>query len=615
MSAIAAITRKGSAPATGECARMVRALRVYGPDGAADVNAGSAQLGVARANKLPEDRFDRQPLTLCDGRFVLVADCRIDNRADLLSACGKPALSEVSDAAVIGFAFEKWGENCFARLRGDFAVCVWDNAQQRFILARDIIGAAPLYFHHSDRMMAVASMPMGLHALEDVPRGPDTDYLKATLYNFGMAAEGSFWQAITRVKPAHIAIVSWQGVETRRYWSPPTERLRGGDHAEYAAELRRLILQATERRLRGSTHIGTHLSAGLDSGAITGAAAELLTGRGRITAFTSAPREGYDVPGAPDIIDESPRAAATAALHDNIDHVILRSRAEWSTDAIERMYQYSQQPSANICNLSWIAAIADAAKARGIKVLMPGQMGNLAMSYDGLHSLTEPLSRFDLGGVLRNMWQTRSSFLTLARHTAAYYGGALMDAIRPSGALKSYHVGHKDSEPPVQRPAWDYAGVMMETLDRVDLGPAHKALYAGWGIDQRDPTYDRDFFDFAASVPMSMFRYQGLERSMMRTAAKGWVAPEILESTLRGLQAADWHEGVSAHRGWVKEQMAAMRDHPEAAALIDVERLERIAAEEPEDWHEPMTTINHRLVLLRGISIGHFVRRASGSNR
>ena len=74
----------GQGDAADGCARMLRAQEVYGPDAGGQGGRPGIALGRRLMRTLPEDRFDRQPLTGGDGRFVLVADLRLDNRDDLI---------------------------------------------------------------------------------------------------------------------------------------------------------------------------------------------------------------------------------------------------------------------------------------------------------------------------------------------------------------------------------------------------------------------------------------------------------------------------------------------------------------------------------------------------
>src|SRR5262245_56710129 len=84
MTALAGLWRYDSRPdAASECTRILAAQALYGPDGEAHWSRDGVSLGRRLARLLPEDDFDRQPLIGAGGRFVLVADLRLDNRDEL----------------------------------------------------------------------------------------------------------------------------------------------------------------------------------------------------------------------------------------------------------------------------------------------------------------------------------------------------------------------------------------------------------------------------------------------------------------------------------------------------------------------------------------------------
>ena len=612
------VSRFEPALAERECPRMLAAQRTYAADGARHVSIGNTCLGFARALCLPEDKFDRQPIAIGDGRFVLVADCRIDNRQELGEACGlKGDIRELCDAAIVAAAFDRWGVDCFDRLRGDFAIAIWDDTKKQFILARDPVGAAPLYFHRSAGLLAVASMPQGLNILSALPGMPDVEFIAHTLRTFGCNGPGSHWRGINRVMAGHFAVLDFDGVKQHDYWSRPAAPLIFRKPDDYAEALREKIECAVSRRLRGETRIATHLSAGLDSSTITGAAAALLRDTGHVFAFTSAPRDGYSDYQGKLVIDETSLAAKTAAMHSNVDHTVSRPTAAWSTQAVERQFALAQQPSANICNLSWIHRIADAARDRGLKVMMPAQLGNFAMSYGGEQLLTDPLSRGEWGQALSAFMSLKSGRLGHLRKLLGLYGRSWLFG----GYLSKDGAGTPARDTKATRyrpemPKWDYFSGLRHAISRVDMGPNRKALYAGWGIDERDPTFDRDLFDFVAAVPHRIFHAGGRDRALIRAAARGWVAPEVLNERRRGYQAVDWHEGLTAHREWICEELEAIGEHAPANDIIDIERLQRLMANLPSgNWHDWKVTSDYRHAVLRGISTGHFMRRAARTNR
>jgi asparagine synthase (glutamine-hydrolysing) len=276
---------------------------------------------------LPEDIYDCQPLHSRDSRLTIVADARLDNRDDLIVQLRLPSpqARQLCDAEILLECLDRWGEGAVTKLAGDFAFALWDAPAQRLLLARDFVGQRPLHYHRSRGFFAFSSMPKGLHALPEVPYGPDEQSVAEHLVLMPQRGSRSFFKGIARVEPAHIVTVRREGISSRRYWQPqgpPGTRLRS---REYVEGLRHHIDQATQSRLRGTNGIvGSHLSAGLDSGAVTATAARLLAPHaGKVIAFTAAPRCGYDGPTLNRYFsDESPLAATTAAMYPNVEHVV-----------------------------------------------------------------------------------------------------------------------------------------------------------------------------------------------------------------------------------------------------------------------------------------------------
>jgi len=178
MSAVAGIWRlAGKTSAAQDCEQMLSAQSIYGNYKWNVWTDPPLALGRRLAKLLPEDAYDDQPLIGAGGRFVLVADLRLDNRDELSSLLHipLPRAQTMCDAALLLAAFERYGSDCCMHLVGDYAFAVWDVPNRRLILARDFLGSRPLHYFRSDGVVAFASMPKGLHALADIPRAPDEE--------------------------------------------------------------------------------------------------------------------------------------------------------------------------------------------------------------------------------------------------------------------------------------------------------------------------------------------------------------------------------------------------------------------------------------------------------
>ena len=173
----------------------------------------SVALGRRLMRVLPEDTFDHQPLIGGEGRYVLVADVRLDNRDELTEALRipEPSARNLCDAAILLAAIERWDESCFDRVIGDYAFALWDGPRRRLLLARDPLGQRPLHYHRGNKFCAFASMPKGLHALPEVPYAPDEERIAEALVLIPETGTRSFFLGIERVEPGHVVVITASG--------------------------------------------------------------------------------------------------------------------------------------------------------------------------------------------------------------------------------------------------------------------------------------------------------------------------------------------------------------------------------------------------------------------
>lgn len=620
---------------------MLAAQRIYGPDPPATWSDGPVALGRSLFSSLDEDVFDRQPLTGGGGRYRFVADLRLDNRAELGAGLGisSPDLARLADADILLSAWEKWGAEALQRIYGDYAFALWDAGERRLFLARDAMSIRPLHYHRAERFFAFASMPKGLHALPEVPYGPDeirgAEFL-ALLPEYG---ERSFFEGISRVAPGESVAVSPDGLARSRHWQPRRAMLRL-PRREYVEGLRAELDRAVAVRMRGQRGlVAAHLSAGLDSTGVAATAARLAArDGGRVLALTATPREGYEAP-APGhgIGDESALAAATAAFHPAIDHVVLRGDRRPALDDLDRDFFLFERPLGNACTWHGLNAVTAEAGRRGARILLSGMMGNLTMSYGGVEHLAELVARgrfIRLAGALKalvdNGWMSWRQALAAA--FGAWTPAPLWRTLKRAGTgldvdIANYTLLRREKIRALDlpgraraqgldlhyRPWRDGFASRLWTLGRVDWGNYTKGGIAGWGVDVRVPPLDRRLVEYCLAVPAEAWFSDGNPRGLFREALSDRVPREVLEERRLGVQGIDWHESIGPGRFALEvERLAAV---PAAAEALDLDRARRLIAAWPEEgWHRHEVNSRYRIALLRGIVSGHFKRLATRSN-
>jgi len=615
-----------------QCRAMIEAQSRYGlRESAADL--GAIALAVRLYPLLPEDEYDSQPLIGGEGRFALVADVRLDNRDELASALGldPEQARRLADSALLLRALERWGDETPARLLGDFAFAFYDSLERRLLLARDPLGQRPLFWHRGSGFVAFASMPAGLHALDMVEKRPDETALVRYLAGLPQTGPRSFHDRIERVEPGHAVTVTPEDATSRRYWRPKRRELglkSFGDHVEaYRSELD----SAVARRLRGADGlVAAHLSGGWDSNAVAATAARLTApSGGRVLAYTHVPSPGAAGPGRR-FADESALAAATAALHPNIEHLRRTGSGRSPLADLDLYAELFGRPVFNLCNHVWLSEIRSAAAEAGARVLLSGEIGNWTISAAPNTLLADFLregrwlawareavamvrgGRARLRGVAASSfgpWVPDSLWRRFAPLSSAV-ASTVTDPVHPDlrEAVAAQQAANRVGAAARPKDRFDHAS---EAIMAMDWGEYRKGILGGWGLDKRDPTADPRLIDFCLNLPLDLLMKDGVRRPLARAALADRVAPAVLDERRKGYQGADWHEGLSRDRAGIARLLDAMAADGVASRLIDVERLRGLAGDWPSGgWDDPRIIAEYRIGLLKGLTAGHFILAA-----
>ncbi len=644
MSAIAGILHPDGKPVDrASLERMQSLLTPYGRDAQNHWQAGSVALMRALLRITPEDSLDHQPM-LASG-LVVVFDGRLDNREELAGKLGIEAaeLRLLADSELALRACSRWDEAAPEHLLGDYALACWHTGERRLWLARDPLGHRPLFWHQRPGLFAFASMPKALFAIPGVPRALCEERLADYLALLPMVGPQSFFKDIYRVEPGHLLTLEGERVTTRRHHRFDAVReLRLGSDGEYLEAFSEHLERAIACRLRSTGPIASHLSSGFDSSTITAIAAKQLAARGQhLFAYTAVPREGF----AGRVQrgrhgDEGPGARALAARFANIDHILLPPGGATPLDHLQANVEAMDRAPLNPCNGVWGHAIEADAARRGAKVMLTGQMGNMSISYTGEQYLPALLGQ----GKFNTWWREASAFKRthpdrrwlgmLAQSVGPYVPAALWVLIeRYKGRgrkLTDYTAIHPDfmarmnSKSRAAAAGWDLSyrpwsngrKMRIAVINRLDNGDHFAAANARSGLEVRDPTSDLRLLEFCLAVPDSQYLRDGQERWLLRRLMGEVLPPEILETRSKGLQAADWYEGVEEALPRIREELARMVEHGGVGEYLDLETLKKDLEAWPQSgWEDQQTVQTYRLKLLRGLSVGTFIRYVEENNR
>jgi asparagine synthase (glutamine-hydrolysing) len=218
-----------------------------------------------------------QPIANEDGTVVVVQNGEIYNYAELTHELRRAghAFRTHCDTEVLLHAYEEWGLAFAERLRGMFAIAIWDEARRRLVLARDRYGIKPLYYRVSGAELAFAS------ELRALPRGEiDPDALECLLAFNSIPAPYSIFREVRKLPQGHVLVWSEGRATLERFARPApvaANDVRSDDEAELVEELRGRLRDSVRAHLVSDVPVGVLLSGGVDSCTLAALAAEEAT--------------------------------------------------------------------------------------------------------------------------------------------------------------------------------------------------------------------------------------------------------------------------------------------------------------------------------------------------
>jgi asparagine synthase (glutamine-hydrolysing) len=267
-----AVSNGGVDPA--RLAAMSATLVHRGPDSDGTLVDGPVGLAARRLAIIDLETGD-QPIANEDGTVHVVQNGEIYNYAELRGELERAGhrFSTTGDTEVIVHLYEEYGDAFAERLRGMFAIAIWDSRRRRLVLARDRYGIKPLYFRADGGGLEFAS------ELRALPRGEiDLDALEAFLAFNSIPAPFSIFRE-TRKLAAGSLLVWEEGAQApslQRFARPAPVReaeIRDGDEAELEEELRARLRDSVRAHLVSDVPVGVLLSGGIDSSLLTALAA------------------------------------------------------------------------------------------------------------------------------------------------------------------------------------------------------------------------------------------------------------------------------------------------------------------------------------------------------
>lgn len=260
---------QGAPVSKGDILRMNDTLRHRGPDDegvhvGVGIGLGHRRLSIIdlAGGHQPISNEDKSVWVLLNGEIYNYPELR----HDLLSRGHR--FSTHSDTECIAHLYEDVGEECFSRLRGMFAIAIFDVLNRRLLLARDRVGKKPLFYANLRDRFVFGSELKALLASDDFPRDIDEEAL-SDYFSFGyVPAPKTIYRAARNIRPGHYLVASHFGLRERCYWNLSFRAHEGRTQKEWCEAIRSSLEDATRLRLMSDVPLGAFLSGGVDSSAV-----------------------------------------------------------------------------------------------------------------------------------------------------------------------------------------------------------------------------------------------------------------------------------------------------------------------------------------------------------
>jgi asparagine synthase (glutamine-hydrolysing) len=533
-------------------AAMSATLVHRGPDSFGEYVDGPVAIAARRLSIIDLETGD-QPIANEDGTIHVVQNGELYNYRELrreLERAGHRFRTS-GDTEVLLHLYEEYGDAFAARLRGMFAVAIWDARRRRLVLARDRFGIKPLYYRDVDDELSFAS------ELRALPRGEiDLDALEAFLAFNSIPAPLTIFREVRKLPAGHV--LSWEDgkVHLERFARPaPAVEERNDEEAELVEELRARLRDSVRAHLVSDVPVGVLLSGGVDSSLLAALAAEESSEPVRTFSI------GFEERSFDELADARRVAERYGTQHREL---VLRPDAALLLPALAEAFD---EPFADSSALP--TYLVSQLAASDVKVALSGEGGDEL--FGGYYTYTADLLAARVGGLARAARplverlpssDARASFDYRAKR---FVRAAHLPALERhhgwkeifSPELRAELTGRRNGFDPVDVLRARYAETAgaeeLARLQDVDLGvylvddllvKTDRASMAH-SLEARVPYLDTAITNLALALPTRHKVRALAKKVLLRKAAEPLLPPEIVHGKKRGfsIPAAAWLRG------------------------------------------------------------------------
>jgi len=255
--------------------KMATIMAHRGPDDQGIYLEKNVGLSHRRLSIIDLSSAGHQPMANEDKSIVIVHNGEVYNYLEIRKELEKKSyrFKSNTDTEVILRSYEEWGKDCLLKFNGMFAFCIWDKRNKELFLARDRYGIKPLYYYFQNNKFIFASEIKAILQNPEVKAKVDKFALLEYFTFQNIFSERTLFENMKLLPPGNYIKLKAEtpsNFRQERWWDYDfREPELALSEEEYIEELNRLFKQAVKRQLIADVPIGSYLSGGIDSAAIT----------------------------------------------------------------------------------------------------------------------------------------------------------------------------------------------------------------------------------------------------------------------------------------------------------------------------------------------------------
>jgi asparagine synthase (glutamine-hydrolysing) len=516
---------------------LAQATNRWAPDGTFVRAKGRIGMGFQPYHTHQRSNLESQPVVDYLGNMVAL-DGRIDNAEEL---CKQLNIEErdSADSLIVLEAFRRWGEVCFSKFIGDWALAIWLHSNRSLYLARDHAGTRSLFFEEKNGCMLFSTYLETFFAREQ-SRQLDKAYV-ASYLACQPICDRTPYKGITAIMPAHYLRFDESRVTRHVHWRPAAKgTLRYRADQEYEEHFLSLFRQSVERRTGPGAPILAHLSGGMDSTSIVCMSDSIRNESGTATSGLLNTISYFD--DAEPNWNERPYVNCVEKFRGLAGHHVQTSFLDKRFIAAQFRKARHLLPGADSSTPESerkLCVISSAGHFRAIVTGIGGDelLGGVPVSSPELsdYLITLRFKQYFSRGI-RWCQVNRYPLIYQIRNDigfilSLYWKGASKLTKLPPWILQSVKDDMTPSATPQTATKWVLPSVQSNELTwrHIVESRSQQSHASVVRYEYRHPYLDRDLVEFLFAVPREQLVRPGQRRSLMKRALKAYLPKEILE--------------------------------------------------------------------------------------